>query len=246
MTAFVRPKMRLAARIGTILLSLELLTTCGYAEDIPRGPGQTADGCPVTPAQMEGPYYPPKAQLDAQTDKDSNLTQVSGQPGTAKGLVLYVMGQIRDAHCRPVEGAMVEIWQASESGRYRHPRDTQNPAPLDPQFQYWGKYVTGKDGRYVFKTIKPGAYPIGPRLMRPPHIHFKVSSSELGEFITQMYFAGDSFQEQDPIFNKIPGPERNSVVVTMEQPGSDYERDARICRFDVTLPQPGKLPKAIR
>jgi protocatechuate 3,4-dioxygenase beta subunit len=234
--------MRLGAGIGAIVLSLGLLTVYGSAAEIQKMPRETADGCPVTPPQTEGPYYPPKTQLDAQMDKDSDLTQVSGQPGTAKGLVLYVMGQIRDARCRPIEGAMVEIWQASESGRYRHPRDTQNPAPLDPQFQYWGKYITGKDGRYLFKTIKPGAYPIGPQLMRPPHIHFKVTSPEFGQLITQMYFAGDSFQEQDPILNRIPGPERNSVVVTMEQPGSDYERDARICRFDVTLPQPGKLP----
>lgn len=234
--------MSFAARIGTIFLSLELLTAYGYAENKPPMPGRTADGCPATPPQMEGPYYPPRAQLEAQMDKDNDLTQVTGQADTAKGLVLYVIGQVRDVRCRPIEGAVVEIWQASESGRYQHPRDTENPAPLDPQFQYWGKYVTGKDGRYVFKTIKPGAYPIGPGLMRPPHIHFKVSSPEFGAFITQMYFAGDSFQEQDPIFSRIPIPERNSVVVTMDQPGSDYERDARICRFDVTLPQPGKLP----
>ena len=235
--------MHLAAGISALFLTIGLLTVFGYAQDGPAMAGRTADGCLVTPPQMEGPYYPPRAQLEAQMDKDNDLTRVAGQPAAAKGLVLYVMGQVRDSGCRPIEGAVVEIWQASESGRYRHPRDTENPAPLDPKFQYWGKYVTGKDGRYQFKTIKPGAYPIGPRLMRPPHIHFKVSSPESGEFITQMYFAGDSFQEQDPIFNKIPGPERNRVVVTMEQPGSDYERDARISRFDVTLPQPGKLPK---
>ena len=228
--------MRTATRVGVILTSLIWLTVCGYAEDMQRAAGQTADGCPATPRQTEGPYYPPKAQMDAQLDKDNDLTQVKGQPGKASGQVLYVIGQIRDSHCRPIEAAIVEIWQASDSGRYRHPRDTQNPAPLDPQFQYYGRYITDKDGRYVFKTIKPGAYPMGPGMMRPSHIHFKVSQPEHGAFITQMYFVGDRFQDRDPIFNDIPGPERNRVLVTMEQPPADYEPEARLARFDVTLP----------
>ena len=228
--------MRHATRIGALFLILVGLTVSGYAEDMQRGAGQTADGCPATPRQTEGPYYPPKAQMDAQLDKDNDLTQVKGQPGKASGQVLYVMGQIQDSRCRPIEAAIVEIWQASGSGRYRHPRDTQNPAPLDPQFQYWGRYITDKDGRYVFKTIKPGAYPIGPGTMRPSHIHFKVSHPEHGEFVTQMYFVGDRFQDKDPIFNDIPRAERNRVLVTMEQPPADYEPDTRLARFDVTLP----------
>jgi len=227
--------MRPATRVGVMFLILVGLTVSGYAEDMQRAAGQTADGCPATPRQTEGPYYPPKAQMDAQLDKDNDLTQVKGQPGKASGQVLYVMGQIRDSRCRPIEAAIVEIWQASESGRYRHPRDSQNPAPLDPQFQYWGRYITDKDGRYVFKTIKPGAYPMGPGTMRPSHIHFKVSHPEYGEFITQMYFVGDRFQDKDPIFNDIPRAERNRVLVTMEQPPADYEPDARLARFDVTL-----------
>jgi protocatechuate 3,4-dioxygenase beta subunit len=229
-----------AIRVVVALLILVGLTVGGYAEDMQKAAGQTADGCPATPPQMEGPYYPPKAQIDAQLDKDNDLTQVKGQAGKATGQILYVMGQIRDTRCRPIEDAIVEIWQASDTGRYRHPRDTKNPAPLDPQFQYWGKAITGKDGRYLFKTIKPGAYPMGPGTMRPSHIHFKVSHPEYGEFITQMYFVGDPFQDKDPIFNDVPRAERNRLLVTMEQPGADYEPEARLARFDVTLPTAGR------
>jgi protocatechuate 3,4-dioxygenase beta subunit len=227
--------MRHATPVGAMCLILVGMTMSGYAEDMLRATGQTAEGCPVTPAQTAGPYYPPKAQLEAQLDKDNDLTQVKGQQGKASGQVLYVMGQIRDSRCRPIEGAVAEIWQASDSGRYRHPRDTQNPAALDPQFQYYGRYITDKDGRYVFKTIKPGAYPMRPGMMRPSHIHFKVSHPEYGEFVTQMYFVGDRFQDSDPIFNDIPPTQRNRVLVTMDQPGDDYERDARLARFDLTL-----------
>lgn len=202
---------------------------------LPAPYGSTAETCPPTPRQAEGPYYPPKAQIEAQQDKDNDLTQIKGQAGKAKGQLLYVMGRVRDTGCRPIEGAVVEIWQASENGRYRHPRESDNLKPLDPDFQYWGTFTTGKDGRYMFKTVKPGPYTIGFGRTRPSHIHFKVSHPDFGEFITQMYFAGDPYQDKDGIFNDIPASERDRVVVTMESPGADYERDARICPFDLTL-----------
>ena len=192
--------------------------------------------CLITPPQTAGPYYPPHTQLDAMLDKDNDLTHVRGKIGKAKGQTLYVMGQVRDDACRPISGATIEIWQASENGRYHHPRDEGNPAPLDPHFQYWGKYVTERDGRYLFKTIKPGAYQAEPGWIRPPHIHFRVSHPTSGVLITQMYFAGDPYQGNDFILNKVPESERGRVIVVMEHPRSDYDRDAPLCRFDLTLP----------
>jgi len=191
--------------------------------------------CRLTPFQTEGPYYPPRLQLEAMLDKDSDLTQVSGRSGRAKGQVIYVMGQARDEQCRPLEGAMVEIWQASENGRYHHPRDEGNPAPLDPHFQYWGKQVTKPDGRYLFKTIKPGSYQAGPGWIRPPHIHFKISHKHAPELTTQMYFAGDPHQASDYILNRVPTAERERVIVTPEPQGPGSESDVLICRFDLTL-----------
>ncbi|HKN86710.1 MAG TPA: protocatechuate 3,4-dioxygenase [Nitrospiraceae bacterium] len=200
--------------------------------------GQAADTvCPITPDQTEGPYYPPKAQIDAMLDQDNDLTRVGGRSGKATGQIIYVVGRVRDQHCRPIEGAMVEIWQASENGRYSHPRDRDNRAPLDPNFQYWGKNVTDKDGRYLFKTIKPGSYQAGRNWTRPPHIHFKVSHGTFRPFVTQMYFAGDAFQAADHILNEVPSNERERVIVSLEQPGADYESDARVGRFDLTLSQ---------
>ncbi len=62
-------------------------------------------------------------------------------------------------------GAMVEIWQANRHGRYSHERDP-NPAPLDPNYQGWAQIVTGDDGGYAFRTIKPGAYPVNEQMTR--------------------------------------------------------------------------------
>ena len=51
--------------------------------------------------------------------------------------------------------------------------------------------LTGKDGRYEFRTIKPASYPGG---TNPAHIHTSVKSSKLAErWITDYWF------EDDPI-----------------------------------------------
>lgn len=117
----------------------------------------------TTPPQPEGPFYP----VDDQADKDTDLTYVRGGRAKAHGQVIIVQGQVIDQTCTPVQGALVEIWQACHTGKYNHPSDP-NTAALDPNFQYWGRAVTGVDGSYSFKTILPGAYPAGEGWIRPP------------------------------------------------------------------------------
>ena len=187
--------------------------------------------CLPTPPQTEGPYYP----VQDQADKDNDLTQVKGKTGRAKGAVIHILGQVRDAQCRPIAGALVEIWQGAESGRYNHPDDRNNRAPLDPNFQYWGQALTDHEGRYEFTTVVPGQYPAGLFWTRPAHIHFKVHRRGFHELTTQMYFAGDPYLEKDRIFATIPADARDRVIMTLEAPGPRFEPDSRVCRFDLTL-----------
>ena len=189
------------------------------------------DLCLLTPPQTEGPYYPVHDQLH----EDNDLTRVEGQSGRATGQIIYVQGQVKDAACRPIEGALVEIWQASANGRYNHPRDRGNPSPLDPHFQYWGNTRTDLEGRYLFKTIMPGRYYAGRNWMRPAHIHFKIQRAGLPEVTTQMYFAGDPYHKGDYVLNDVPAEERARVIVEPLAPGRDYEPDAKVCHFDVVV-----------
>ena len=99
------------------------------------------------------------------------------------------MGRFLNMKGEPIPGARVEIWQANTYGRYTHPGDT-NPAPLDPNFEGYGVQITDAEGRYRFKTIKPGAYPAAQGWTRPPHIHFKVET-KTNWLVTQMYFYGE-------------------------------------------------------
>ena len=161
-----------------------------------------------TPAQDEGPFYPIVDQIDT----DADLIQISGASSSAKGKIIIVEGLVTDQLCKPVPGALVEIWQACESGRYNHPSDP-NTAPLDPNFQYWGKAVTDNNGKYRFRTIIPGSYPASNEWTRPPHIHFKISRLGYMELITQMYFSGESLNAKDLILKKLKKSDQAKVIV---------------------------------
>ena len=200
------------------------------------GPGAFAKAfntavCRLTPPQTEGPFYPVHDQLD----KDNDLTQIRGQMGKAEGQVIYIMGEVKDLECKPIPDALVEIWQACRTGKYNHPDDKDNPAPLDPNFQYWGQELTDAKGRYIFKTIIPGRYLAAPNWMRPPHIHYKVTAHGYTELTTQMYFVGDKDNAGDQILNAIPVAERASVLVELEDPTPDLEPTSKLCQFDLTL-----------
>ena len=166
--------------------------------------------CGLTPAQTEGPFYPIKDQLD----KDRDLTSVNGSSQLAEGKIIIVRGTVTNQFCKPVEGALVEIWQACHSGKYNHPGDT-NTAKLDPNFQYWGKAITNDYGVYSFKTIIPGAYPADTNWTRPPHIHFKIQKLGYLELITQMYFQGEVLNDQDLILKRIPKNDQSKVIIPL-------------------------------
>lgn len=189
-------------------------------------PKSLASLCGITPRQTEGPFYPVKDQ----PDKDSDLTYVNGKSAQALGERIIVQGVVNDQNCNPVSGVLVEIWQACASGRYNHPQDT-NPAPLDPNFQYWGKAITNSKGEYSFKTIIPGQYPADVDWVRPPHIHFKLAKLGYHELITQMYFEGHQLNSKDRILQDLSASAQKQVTIPLIT-GKQGERSAR---FDITI-----------
>lgn len=168
----------------------------------------------ITPANPEGPFYP----IHKQVDKDTDLTLIEGHTERAKGQVIRVTGQVLDDQGMPVEGALVDIWQANSYGRYDHEDDTAS-TPIDPDFQGWGMVKTDADGRYAFTTIKPSSYSVDDEWARPPHIHYKVSRRGYREITTQMYFAGESLNEKDNLLNEVAESERHLLVVDFIEVG---------------------------
>ena len=145
-------------------------------------------------------------------DKDTDLTLIEGHVERAQGQVIRVTGQVVDEMGKPVEGALVDIWQANSHGRYHH-EDDPATAPKDPNFQGWGMVKTDAQGRYSFTTIKPGAYKVDGNWRRPPHIHYKVSRRGYHELTTQMYFAGESLNETDRLLRSVAEEDRGLLVV---------------------------------
>ena len=189
------------------------------------GKSTLAKTCGITPEQTEGPFYPIADQLDKNTD----LTKVTGRSAQALGEVCFIAGVVQDEFCQPIPGALVEIWQACVTGKYNHPADP-NPAKIDPNFQYWGRTVTDKNGEYLFKTIVPGAYPATSTWVRPPHIHFKVHLRGYEELTTQMYWKGNPLNKNDRILQSMSMRERELVEVDFsDRRGSPYGQ------FNLTL-----------
>jgi len=170
----------------------------------------------VTPSQTEGPFFPIKDQ----PDKDADLTRIEGRRESALGDVVVVEGRVLNEAGVPIAGALIDIWQANVHGRYSHEADP-NPQPLDPNFQGWAKLLTDDEGRYRFRTIIPGAYPVGEAWSRPPHIHFKVARRGYHELTTQMYFADHPLNELDRLLQSVPEDQRGSLVVSFEPQTDD-------------------------
>lgn len=167
-------------------------------------PGAFADELARTPKQTEGPFYPDKLPLDT----DNDLLQLNDALTPAVGIVTYLSGRILDSRGNPVRNATVEIWQCDHNGVYIHSKDSDpKKDKQDKGFQGFGRFVTGSTGEYLFRTIKPVAYP-----GRTPHIHFAVKLKGKKELVTQCYIKGEPQNEKDGVMRGTPEAQRKLLL----------------------------------
>ena len=168
----------------------------------------------ATPRQTAGPFYPFIKPMDA----DADLTLLKGASGPAKGEVIEVTGRILALNGTPLEGAVVEIWQADSNGRYDHILDFGS-GTRDENFQGYGAVRTDDAGSYLFRTIRPNAYSTGIG-QRTPHIHFRVTAKKAGELVTQMYFPGEQLNSQDFVLQALESDAARAAVTARAQEGA--------------------------
>jgi protocatechuate 3,4-dioxygenase beta subunit len=129
-----------------------------------------AQQCRLTSRDQLGPFYTRNAP--EQTDLCS-----SGSGGRER---LVVTGRVLSADCRPLPGALVEVWHADTNGDYSHFTRGKKD---DPACLLRASLRTDAEGRYRFATVVPAEYP-----GRPRHIHYRVSHAGHETLVTQLYF----------------------------------------------------------
>lgn len=157
--------------------------------------------CAQTADNILGPFY--KADAPFRSD----LT-----PGTSVSQPLEVSGRVVACDCKtPLAGAIVDVWQADESGGYDN-----------AGYVLRGRMQTDADGRYAYSSVLPGAYLNGAQY-RPSHIHYKVSHVSAAGLITQLYFEGDPYIPQDPFV-------KDALVMPLSEDSGIYR-----VTFDIVL-----------
>ena len=181
----------------------------------------------ATPAQTEGPFYPDKLPLD----RDNDLVIISGHQTPAAGAITDLTGRILDINGTPLAGVTIEIWQVDHTGHYIHSADAS--AKNDANFQGFGRFETGRNGEYRFRTIKPVPYP-----GRAPHIHVKLLKGGHHLLTTQMYVQGHPLNDRDGVLRSIGDSGQRQAVMVPFLPSKD-RRSELAARFDIVL---GRTP----
>ena len=177
--------------------------TPGYKTSVGRSPRYALISLQNTVSERTGPVFG-HGDVDP---GDSDLLTNYAAPGAGPiGERILLQGRVLDENARPVPHTLVEIWQANSGGRYRHRNDSYL-APIDPNFGGCGRMITDADGRFAFRTVKPGAYPWRNHAnnWRPAHIHISLFGTAFAQrLITQCYFEGDPLIPLCPIVQTIP------------------------------------------
>ena len=135
-----------------------------------------------------------------------------------------------DGDRKPIEDALLEIWQANSVGRYRHPDDTRELA-LDNGFTGFGRAITDfETGEYTFETLKPGPVPDVEGVFQAPHISLIVQGrGMLNPVFTRIYFSDeDEANRDDLILRAVPADRRGTLIAELVDDG-----EPRVYRFDV-------------
>jgi protocatechuate 3,4-dioxygenase beta subunit len=168
----------------------------------PLTPTPMCDDGDETHEQIEGPYFKPNSPL--------RTAVAAGLPGTRLVLSGFVFG----IACQPIAGALLDFWQADDSGAYDN-----------AGFRLRGHQFTDARGAYTLSTIVPGLYP-----GRTRHIHVKVQAPNRPVLTTQLYFPGEPRNNTDTLYDP-------ALLMTVRTVGSGREGS-----FDVVLDVPGTPP----
>jgi protocatechuate 3,4-dioxygenase alpha subunit len=177
-----------------------------------------------TPWQTPGPYL--TMALDW---PDGPQIVAEGTPGA-----LVLSGTLRDGAGDPVPNGLVEVWQADAAGRFDHDDDPRGRSRSG--FRGFGRCVTDQDGRYWFRTVKPGALPDEDGRCEAPHLTVSICTRGLlRRAITRVYFPDEPADNaSDALLAELANAERELLVA---RPDGEHA-----LRWDIRLQGPDQTP----
>lgn len=123
-------------------------------------------------------------------------------PAGVPGKRISIEGRVLDGDGKPVNDALVEIWQADSKGRYGGKR-----------FRGFGRSATDDAGGFRFYTIQPGRVPGPGGKLQAPHIGVQVfMRGQLKQLVSRIYFPGESSNAQDPVLALVPAARRATLI----------------------------------
>src|SRR5690242_9570228 len=157
------------------------------------------NGQTETTANLLGPFW----RMNSPRTENGGSIVRSPTPGPD----IFVNCWVKDPSGKPIADAEVDIWHSSTEGFYEQQDPKQAPMNLR------GKFMTDKDGRFWFRSIKPAGYPIpidGPvgdliragkrHNFRPAHLHFLIFKEGFKTLISQIYSPDDPNLQTDSQF----------------------------------------------
>ncbi len=123
-------------------------------------------------------------------------------PAGVAGERVSVDGRVLDGDGAPVNDALLEIWQAGADGKFG-----------EKSFRGFGRSATDDQGRFRFRTIKPGRVAGPGGKLQAPHIAVNVfMRGLLKQLVTRIYFPQDPANAEDPVLALVPSERRATLI----------------------------------
>ena len=142
----------------------------------------------ATHAVTEGPFYKP----------DTPERRLLRDAATI-GIPLTVRGRVFADDCRPLAGAVVDVWSCDGNGVYDN-----------DGYRLRGHQYTDTAGAFAFETVKPKDYR-NYGIHRTPHVHVKVQGHGTKLLTTQLFFPHEPLNAPDWFY-------RDDLLVRLERP----------------------------
>ncbi len=165
-----------------------------------------------TPSQTVGPFFSIGMSWEA-----GPFVVPEGTEGA-----VWIRGAMTDGAGEPVPDGVVEIWQPGPDGRF--------PTAAGGGFRGFGRSSTDPEGRFGFRTVKPGA------VQGAPHVHVAVfARGLLNHLFTRIYFGDEeAVNAADPVLAAIGDEAARRTLVAPATPDG-YRFDIRMQGDDATV-----------